>query len=137
MENMYLYHSLCYLLGLLTVDPSKRLTIKDLSRNAWLRGSSVPTTHDHLMTPSILCQASRSLIVWNSETEKSLIICILFCNKGSCCQCNNACISKSRSISISFCYRWTFSTTSLYKKVDWFMFINIKFDNNICYSCCT
>ncbi|CAF1006749.1 unnamed protein product [Rotaria sordida] len=49
--------------GLLTVDPSKRLTIKDLSRNAWLRGSSIPITHEHLMTPSILCQASRSLIV--------------------------------------------------------------------------
>ncbi|CAF0901123.1 unnamed protein product [Adineta steineri] len=49
--------------GLLTVDPSKRLTIKDLSRNAWLRGSNVPNTQDHLMTPSILCQASRSLIV--------------------------------------------------------------------------
>jgi ribosomal protein S6 kinase alpha-5 len=52
--------------GLLTVDPSKRLTIKDLSRNPWLRGSSIPTTHDHLMTPSILCQASRSLIVCHS-----------------------------------------------------------------------
>ncbi|CAF1659031.1 unnamed protein product, partial [Adineta ricciae] len=49
--------------GLLTVDPSKRLTIKDLSRNAWLRGSSVSTMHDHLMTPNVLCQASRSLIV--------------------------------------------------------------------------
>ncbi|CAF3538818.1 unnamed protein product [Rotaria sp. Silwood1] len=49
--------------GLLTVEPSKRLTIKDLSRNAWLRGSSIPITQDHLMTPSILCQASRSLIV--------------------------------------------------------------------------
>lgn len=49
--------------GLLTVDPSKRLTIKDLSRNSWLRGSNLTTTYDHLMTPSILCQASRSLIV--------------------------------------------------------------------------
>ena len=49
--------------GLLTVDPSKRLTIKDLSRNAWLRGSSISTMHDHLMTPNVLCQASRSLIV--------------------------------------------------------------------------
>ncbi|UJR38442.1 hypothetical protein I4U23_031110 [Adineta vaga] len=49
--------------GLLTVDPSKRLTIKDLTRNPWLRGSSISTTHDHLMTPSVLCQASRSLIV--------------------------------------------------------------------------
>lgn len=52
--------------GLLTVDPTKRLTIKDLSRNAWLRGSNVATTHDHiqlLLTPSILSQASRSLIV--------------------------------------------------------------------------
>jgi hypothetical protein len=70
-ENIFVW-----LLGLLTVDPSKRLTIKDLSRNPWLRGSSVPTTHDHLMTPSILCQASRSLIVWNCEKEKTLIICI-------------------------------------------------------------
>ncbi|CAF2503010.1 unnamed protein product [Rotaria sp. Silwood2] len=51
------------LLRLLTVDPSKRLTIKDLSRNAWLRGSSIPISNEHLMTPSILCQASRSLIV--------------------------------------------------------------------------
>ncbi|CAF1331877.1 unnamed protein product [Adineta ricciae] len=49
--------------GLLTVDPSKRLTIKDLSRNAWLRGSSMSTMHDHLVTPNVLCQASRSLIV--------------------------------------------------------------------------
>lgn len=52
--------------GLLTVDPTKRLTIKDLSRNPWLRGSNVATTHDHLqplLTPSILSQASRSLIV--------------------------------------------------------------------------
>lgn len=52
--------------GLLTVDPSKRLTIKDLTRNAWLRGSSISTTHEHcqlLLTPSILSQASRSLIV--------------------------------------------------------------------------
>ncbi|CAF1415307.1 unnamed protein product [Rotaria sp. Silwood1] len=52
--------------GLLTVDPSKRLTIKDLTRNAWLRGSSQSTTHDHqqlLLTPNILSQASRSLIV--------------------------------------------------------------------------
>jgi hypothetical protein len=56
-------------LGLLTVDPSKRLTIKDLSRNPWLRGSSIPATHDHLMTPSILCQASRSLIVYNFEKK--------------------------------------------------------------------
>lgn len=52
--------------GLLTVDPSKRLTIKDLTRNTWLRGSSISTTHEHsqlLLTPSILSQASRSLIV--------------------------------------------------------------------------
>ncbi|CAF0997425.1 unnamed protein product [Rotaria sordida] len=52
--------------GLLTVDPSKRLTIKDLTRNTWLRGSSQSTTHDHqqlLLTPNILSQASRSLIV--------------------------------------------------------------------------
>ncbi|CAF4315134.1 unnamed protein product, partial [Rotaria sordida] len=51
---------------LLTVDPSKRLTIKDLTRNTWLRGSSQSTTHDHqqlLLTPNILSQASRSLIV--------------------------------------------------------------------------
>ena len=53
-------------LGLLTVDPSKRLTIKDLSRNAWLRSSSVLSSQDHpqfLLTPNILSQASRSLIV--------------------------------------------------------------------------
>ncbi|CAF5012472.1 unnamed protein product, partial [Rotaria sp. Silwood1] len=49
--------------GLLTVDPSKRLTIKDLSRNTWLRGSSIQTSHDLLMTPSIHCQASQSLII--------------------------------------------------------------------------
>ena len=52
--------------GLLTVDPSKRLTIKDLTRNAWLRGSNIPINHEHshlLLTPSILSQASRSLIV--------------------------------------------------------------------------
>lgn len=52
--------------GLLTVDPSKRLTIKDLSRNSWLRGSSISSTQESqqlLMTPNILCQASRSLIV--------------------------------------------------------------------------
>ncbi|CAF3504639.1 unnamed protein product [Rotaria socialis] len=49
--------------GLLTIDPSKRLTIKDLSRNAWIRGSSIPAVHENLMTPNILCQASRSLIV--------------------------------------------------------------------------
>ena len=52
--------------GLLTVDPSKRLTIKDLTRNTWLRGSSISTAHEHsqlLLTPSILSQASRSLIV--------------------------------------------------------------------------
>jgi len=63
---------LWYLLGLLTVDPSKRLTIKDLTRNAWLRGSTVPTTTDHLMTPSILCQASRSLIVYYSENKSEI-----------------------------------------------------------------
>jgi len=54
-------------IGLLTVDPSKRLTIKDLTRNAWLRGSNTSTTHEHpqlLLTPSILSQASRSLIVY-------------------------------------------------------------------------
>jgi hypothetical protein len=60
-------HVLCLShLGLLTVDPSKRLTIKDLTRNAWLRGSNISATHDGqhlLLTPSILCQASRSLIV--------------------------------------------------------------------------
>ncbi|CAF3636068.1 unnamed protein product [Rotaria sp. Silwood1] len=39
---------------LLTVDPSKRLTIKDLSRNTWLRGSSIQTSHDLLMTPSVV-----------------------------------------------------------------------------------
>ncbi|CAF1573611.1 unnamed protein product, partial [Adineta ricciae] len=51
---------------LLTVDPSKRLTIKDLTRNTWLRSSSTTTILDHpqlLLTPSILSQASRSLIV--------------------------------------------------------------------------
>ncbi|CAF1030801.1 unnamed protein product [Adineta steineri] len=52
--------------GLLTVDPTKRLTIKDLTRNAWLRSSSTSTALEHpqlLLTPSILSQASRSLIV--------------------------------------------------------------------------
>lgn len=42
------------------------MTIKDLTRNAWLRGSSISTAHEHsqfLLTPSILSQASRSLIV--------------------------------------------------------------------------
>ncbi|CAF0969681.1 unnamed protein product [Didymodactylos carnosus] len=50
--------------GLLTVEPTKRLTIKDLTRNNWLRGSNV-STHEQqlLLTPGILSQASRSLIV--------------------------------------------------------------------------
>ncbi len=54
-------------IGLLTVDPSKRLTIKDLTRHIWFRGSNISTTHEHpqlLLTPSILSQASRSLIVY-------------------------------------------------------------------------
>ncbi|CAF3575712.1 unnamed protein product [Rotaria sp. Silwood1] len=55
--------------GLLTVDPSKRLTIKDLSRNTWLRGSSIQTSHDLLMTPSIHCQASQSLIICAVSTN--------------------------------------------------------------------
>jgi serine/threonine protein kinase len=62
--------------GLLTVDPSKRLTIKDLSRNPWLRGSSIPATHDHqqlLLTPSILSQASRSLIVCIKIKERARV----------------------------------------------------------------
>ncbi len=65
----------------MTVDPSKRLTIKDLSRNSWLRGSNIPTTHDHLMTPSILCQASRSLIVCHFDIKNTKINKINFCLK--------------------------------------------------------
>ena len=66
-------------LGLLTVDPTKRLTIKDLTRNTWLRGSSQSTAHEHaqlLLTPNILSQASRSLIVCIYFSK--LTNCLLF-----------------------------------------------------------
>jgi serine/threonine protein kinase len=66
-------------LGLLTVDPSKRLTIKDLTRNTWLRGSSTSTEHPQLLlTPSILSQASRSLIVYIYILKEKINIYFLF-----------------------------------------------------------
>lgn len=46
-------------LGLLTVDPKRRLTIVDVKRNVWLFPESVPQTP--LMTPDVLA-GSRSML---------------------------------------------------------------------------
>lgn len=89
--------------GLLTVDPSKRLTMKNLARNAWLRGSCVPFTHDHLMTPSILCQASRSLIVSFLASHRIIEVEKRHLFQGTCCECHDASISKSWPVSVVIC----------------------------------
>lgn len=129
--------------GLLTVDPAKRLTIKDLSRNAWLRGSTMVSAHDHqhlLLTPSILCQASRSLIVsFPAERSSRAAVaaggdtCSHLYFLGSCGQCDDACIPKSRSISIIVGHCWPPSSSPFHEEVDRFLFVHVEFND----SCCT